>query len=102
LQPNPEPKRISGKLHIKTFGCQVNEYDSAKMAEVLRDSQGFMLTARAAEADVILLNTCSVREKAQEKCFRNSDAGASSASSLKRALALTGLMTEIDMRFASK
>src|SRR5579872_1116311 len=58
-----------GKLHVKTFGCQMNEYDSAKMAEVLRASHGFELTERAEEADVLLLNTCSVREKAQEKVF---------------------------------
>ncbi len=60
---------MSGKLHIKTFGCQMNEYDSAKMADVLRESHGFGLTELAEEADVILLNTCSVREKAEEKVF---------------------------------
>ena len=58
-----------GKLHIKTFGCQMNEYDSAKMAEILRDSHAYELTEHAEEADVILLNTCSVRDKAQEKVF---------------------------------
>ncbi len=57
------------KLHIKTFGCQMNEYDSTKMAEVLAASHGCTLTEDAAEADVLLLNTCSVREKAQEKVF---------------------------------
>ena len=57
------------KLFIKTFGCQMNEYDSAKMAEVLRVSCGYELTDRAEDADVILLNTCSVREKAEEKVF---------------------------------
>ena len=57
------------KLHIKTFGCQMNEYDSTKMAEVLAASHGCTLTDDAAEADVLLLNTCSVREKAQEKVF---------------------------------
>ena len=60
---------MSGKLHIKTFGCQMNAYDSAKMAEVLRDSHAYELTEQAEEADVILLNTCSVRDKAQEKVF---------------------------------
>ncbi len=60
---------MPGKLHIKTFGCQRNEYDSAKMAEVLGMSHGMQLTGQAEEADVILLNTCSVREKAQEKVF---------------------------------
>ncbi|MDE2091778.1 MAG: tRNA (N6-isopentenyl adenosine(37)-C2)-methylthiotransferase MiaB [Gammaproteobacteria bacterium] len=60
---------MPGKLHIKTFGCQMNEYDSTKMADVLQDSHDFELTERAEEADVILLNTCSVREKAQEKVF---------------------------------
>ncbi len=57
------------KLYIKTFGCQMNEYDSDKMADVLHASDGSVLTADAANADVILFNTCSVREKAQEKVF---------------------------------
>jgi len=60
---------MSGKLHIKTFGCQMNEYDTAKMADVLSESHGLELTDNAQEADVLLLNTCSVREKAQEKVF---------------------------------
>ncbi len=60
---------MSGKVHIKTFGCQMNEYDSAKMADVLRESHGLEPTDDPAEADVLLLNTCSVREKAQEKVF---------------------------------
>ncbi|MDZ7662223.1 tRNA (N6-isopentenyl adenosine(37)-C2)-methylthiotransferase MiaB [Thiohalophilus sp.] len=58
-----------GKLHIRTFGCQMNEYDTAKMADVLRASHGLELTDQVDEADVLLLNTCSVREKAQEKVF---------------------------------
>lgn len=57
------------KVFIKTFGCQMNEYDSAKMADVLQASDGLIKTERPEEADVILLNTCSVREKAQEKVF---------------------------------
>ena len=57
------------KLYIKTYGCQMNEYDSSKMVDVLRDSQGLELTDVPEEADVLLLNTCSVREKAQEKVF---------------------------------
>ena len=60
---------MSGKLFVKTFGCQMNEYDSAKMAEVLRASHGYELAEQAEDADVILLDTCSVREKAQEKVF---------------------------------
>jgi tRNA-2-methylthio-N6-dimethylallyladenosine synthase len=56
-------------LYIRTFGCQMNEYDSAKMADVLRESQGYELTDDPAQADLLLLNTCSVREKAQEKVF---------------------------------
>ncbi|HET7921360.1 MAG TPA: tRNA (N6-isopentenyl adenosine(37)-C2)-methylthiotransferase MiaB [Gammaproteobacteria bacterium] len=59
----------STKLHIKTFGCQMNEYDSVKMADVLRESCGYEVTEQVEDADVILLNTCSVREKAQEKVF---------------------------------
>ncbi len=60
---------MSGKLFIKTHGCQMNEYDSAKMADVLRASHGMELTQDESEADVILINTCSIREKAQEKVF---------------------------------
>ena len=58
-----------GKLYIQTHGCQMNEYDSARMADVLAASDGLELTDDAAEADVILVNTCSIREKAQEKVF---------------------------------
>ncbi|MCK9512473.1 MAG: tRNA (N6-isopentenyl adenosine(37)-C2)-methylthiotransferase MiaB [Pigmentiphaga sp.] len=57
------------KLFIRTFGCQMNEYDSAKMIDVLNADQALELTDRPEEADVILFNTCSVREKAQEKVF---------------------------------
>jgi tRNA-2-methylthio-N6-dimethylallyladenosine synthase len=57
------------KLFIKTFGCQMNEYDSGKMADVLNASDGYIKTDTPEDADVVLLNTCSVREKAQEKVF---------------------------------
>lgn len=57
------------KLYIKTFGCQMNEYDSDKMADVLRVAEGLEQTNIPEEADVILLNTCSIREKAEEKVF---------------------------------
>jgi len=57
------------KLYLRTFGCQMNEYDSDKIAEVLRAAEGLELTPDAADADVIVFNTCSVREKAQEKVF---------------------------------
>ena len=60
---------MKGKLFIKTHGCQMNEYDSAKMADVLAASHGLELTDREDEADVILINTCSIRDKAQEKVF---------------------------------
>ena len=60
---------MTPKLHIKTFGCQMNEYDSQKMLDVLHETRGFELTDLAEEADVLLLNTCSIREKAQEKVF---------------------------------
>jgi len=60
---------MPGKLYIKTFGCQMNEYDSDKMSDLLRESHGFTLTERPEEADLLLLNTCSIREKAQEKVF---------------------------------
>ena len=62
-------KPATGKLYIQTHGCQMNEYDSAKMADLLAASEGLELTDRAEEADVILINTCSIREKAQEKVF---------------------------------
>lgn len=57
------------KLFIKTFGCQMNEYDSSKMADVLKASHGYELTSDPEAADLLLFNTCSVREKAQEKVF---------------------------------
>jgi len=60
---------MKGKLYIKTHGCQMNEYDSGKMADVLAASHDMELTEREDEADVILINTCSIREKAQEKVF---------------------------------
>ena len=60
---------MAGKLFIKTHGCQMNEYDSSKMADVLGAAHGLELTENEAEADVILINTCSIREKAQEKVF---------------------------------
>jgi tRNA-2-methylthio-N6-dimethylallyladenosine synthase len=60
---------MTRKVFIKTFGCQMNEYDSDKMADVMRAAQGYEPTRNVEEADLILFNTCSVREKAQEKVF---------------------------------
>jgi len=57
------------KLYIKTMGCQMNEYDSARMADLLAESHGFIRADNPEEADLLLLNTCSIREKAQEKVF---------------------------------
>ena len=72
-QPEPQvadaPATRTPKLFIQTHGCQMNEYDSAKMADVLAAAEGMELTTNAEEADVILVNTCSIREKAQEKVF---------------------------------
>jgi tRNA-2-methylthio-N6-dimethylallyladenosine synthase len=62
---------VGKKLYIKTFGCQMNEYDSDKMADVLNAAEGYERTEDPEEADVILFNTCSVREKAQEKVFHH-------------------------------
>ena len=62
---------MAQKLYIKTFGCQMNEYDSAKMADVLAAAEDMESTDDPAEADVIVFNTCSVREKAQEKVFHD-------------------------------
>ncbi len=60
---------MTRKLFIRTFGCQMNEYDSDRMADVLAQSEGAQATDRIEDADIILFNTCSVREKAQEKVF---------------------------------
>jgi tRNA-2-methylthio-N6-dimethylallyladenosine synthase len=65
MMNNPMTK----KLHIKTWGCQMNEYDSSKMADLLASTHGYQLTDIPEEADLLLLNTCSIREKAQEKVF---------------------------------
>ena len=75
LHPLPTPPGLrparpgAKKLYIQTHGCQMNEYDSARMADVLHAEEGMELTTNAEEADVILINTCSIREKAQEKVF---------------------------------
>ena len=63
-----KPTLPQRKVHIATFGCQMNEYDSDKMLEIL-NQENYQYTDEAREADLILLNTCSVREKAQEKVF---------------------------------
>jgi len=68
-RPRGEP--VTQKLYIRTFGCQMNEYDSARMADVLAADGGYALTDRPENADVILFNTCSVREKAQERVFHD-------------------------------
>jgi len=65
----PYGPQMSKKLYIKTMGCQMNEYDSDKMADVLRESHGYRLTDTPDDADLLLVNTCSIREKAQEKVF---------------------------------
>ena len=67
--PADTPTKPAGKLFIQTHGCQMNEYDSRKMEEVLAAERGMVRTQDVAEADVILVNTCSIREKAQEKVF---------------------------------
>src|SRR5437899_6214639 len=67
----PRADDMTKKLYIRTFGCQMNEYDSDKMADLLREAEGLELTQRPDEADVILFNTCSVREKAQERVFHD-------------------------------
>ena len=66
-----EPKilTMTAKLYIQTHGCQMNEYDSSRMRDLLEASQGLIETDNPDEADVLLLNTCSVRENAQEKVF---------------------------------
>ncbi len=73
LAPSPSDGVVGGKpapkVFVKTFGCQMNEYDSDKMVDVLHAAQGYEATQDVNEADLILFNTCSVREKAQEKVF---------------------------------
>ena len=66
---NEPIRRMPAHLYIRTFGCQMNEYDSARLADVLRAAGGYEPTENPAEADLLLVNTCSVREKAQEKVF---------------------------------
>ena len=60
---------MTKKLFIKTHGCQMNEYDSSRMADLLGDSHGMEITHSEADADILLLNTCSIREKAQDKVY---------------------------------
>ena len=60
---------MTAKLFIKTHGCQMNEYDSDRMADLLHDSHALTMTDVPDDAEVILINTCSIREKAQEKVF---------------------------------
>jgi tRNA-2-methylthio-N6-dimethylallyladenosine synthase len=62
---------LKRKLYIRTFGCQMNEYDSAKIADLLVAEEGVTVTQRPEDADIILFNTCSVREKAQERVFHD-------------------------------
>ena len=60
---------LAKKLYIKTHGCQMNEYDSARMADLMEAEAHYELVDTPEEADLLLLNTCSIREKAQEKVF---------------------------------
>ena len=69
MSSNTDKQASLGKLYIKSYGCQMNDYDSARMRDVLRQSHGLVTTENPEEADVLLLNTCSVREKPQEKVF---------------------------------
>ena len=64
-----ETQTAAQRVFVKTFGCQMNEYDSTKMVDVLAEAMGVCETQRPEDADILLLNTCSVREKAQEKVF---------------------------------
>ncbi|MGH8458472.1 MAG: tRNA (N6-isopentenyl adenosine(37)-C2)-methylthiotransferase MiaB, partial [Nevskiales bacterium] len=57
------------KVYVQTWGCQMNEYDSARMVDVLAQTRGAVAASRPEDADILILNTCSVREKAQEKLF---------------------------------
>ena len=68
-QEGGRPVKSGALVHVKTHGCQMNEYDSGKIYDLLAHSHGMARTANAADADVLILNTCSVRDKAQEKVF---------------------------------
>jgi len=80
---------VQTRLYIKTYGCQMNEYDSDKMADVLRACEGMVQTDKPEEADVILFNTCSIREKAEDKVF--SDLGRARALKQKNPNLLIGV-----------
>lgn len=69
MSTNDQATRPRKKVYIKTHGCQMNEYDSSRMLDLLRESEGADLVGTPEEADILLLNTCSIREKAQEKVF---------------------------------
>ncbi len=69
MTQSPPAKPLPAKVFIKTFGCQMNEYDSSKMVDVLKAARGYERTMDIDDADLVLLNTCSVREKASEKVF---------------------------------
>jgi tRNA-2-methylthio-N6-dimethylallyladenosine synthase len=71
MTTGPGARAVKQKLYIRTFGCQMNEYDSGKMAEVLAAADGLARTERPEDADVILFNTCSVREKAAERVYHD-------------------------------
>ena len=60
---------IAKKIYIRTFGCQMNEYDSSRIVDLMGQAHGYALTDFPEEADLIVLNTCSVRDKAQQKVF---------------------------------
>ena len=62
---------MPGKFYLRTFGCQMNEYDSERISAVLAEAEGLAPCADPAEADLIVFNTCSVREKAQERVFHD-------------------------------
>jgi tRNA-2-methylthio-N6-dimethylallyladenosine synthase len=68
-RPNKKQEAILDTLYIKTYGCQMNEYDSSRMADLMQQAYGLRLVAEPEDADVILMNTCSVREKAEEKVY---------------------------------
>ena len=93
---------MAGKVYIRTFGCQMNEYDSAKLADVLAAREGYEPAAAPEDADLIVFNTCSVREKAQEKVF--ADLGR--VKQLKRAkpgmmIAFAGALIRFTLKFLS-
>src|SRR3989344_5372750 len=90
---------MTRKLFIETHGCQMNEYDSSRMVDLLGEHQAMEITENPAEADVILLNTCSIREKAQEKVFSQLGVGVGGCVASQEGAAIRDRAPYVDVVF---